>query len=154
MAAYGIVLFYPGQPATSELMLLHVLTQQVKFSAGLTRSKAVAVTGATAETVFSLKHDGTEKATITFAAGQSTGTFTAAADFTIPVAGKFTISAAGIPDGTLADISITVEGEILTNRIAVKFGTMATLEGHLTNIPRPRLRLSSDARFVGRLTNA
>ena len=110
MAAYGIVLFYPASPIADELMLLHVLTQQVVFRAGLARSKAVAVTAATAENVFSLKHDGTEVATITFAAGQDVGTFTAAADFTIPGSGKFTIHAPATADATLANsVAATVK---------------------------------------------
>jgi hypothetical protein len=154
MAAYGIVLFYPASPIADELMLLHVLTQQVVFRAGLARSKAVSVTGATAETVFSLKHDNTEKATITFAAGQSVGTFTAAADFTIPVGGKFTVHAPATADATLADISITVEGEVLSNRIACKFRAVPVLEGRISNIPRCRVIMSKTTRLVGRLTNA
>jgi hypothetical protein len=154
MAQYGIVPFYPGQPDGGELMLLHVLTQAVKFSAGLPESKAVAVTAATAETIFSIKHDGTEVATVTFAAGQSTGTFTAAASFVIPVDGKFTITAPATADATLADIAFTVVGLVENNKLAVRFTAAPSLDARLTNIPRCRVRMQKFTRFVGRLSNA
>jgi hypothetical protein len=154
MAQYGIVLFYPGQPDGDELMLLHALSQAVKFSAGLVDSKAVSVTAATAETIFSIAHDGTEVATVTFAAGQSVGTFTAAASFVIPVNGKFTITAPTVPDATLADITFTVVGTVETNSLAVRFVAVPSLNARLSNIPRCRVRMRKFTRFVGRLSNA
>jgi hypothetical protein len=154
MAQYGIVLFYPGTPDGDELMLLHALTQAVKFSAGLPESKAVSVTAATAETVFSIKHDGTQVATCTFAAGQSVGTFTAAASFVIPINGKFTITAPSTPDATLTDVSFTVVGIVDANKLAVRFVATPSLDARISNIPRCRVRMRKFTRFVGRLSNA
>lgn len=154
MSQYGIVVFNPGKTAGNQLLLLHALTQAVKFSAGLPESKAVSVTAATAETIFSIKHDGIEVATVTFAAGQSVGTFTAAASFVIPVDGKFTITAPATADATLADITFTVVGLVETNRLAVRFTAAPSLDARLTNIPRCRVRMQKFTRFVGRLSNA
>jgi hypothetical protein len=154
MAQYGIVLFYPGSPDADELMLLHVLKRAVKFPVGLAESGVVSDVAATAETVFIIKHEGTQVATATFAAGQSVGTFTAAASFVIPVDEKFSIIAPTVPDATLSGISFTVVGTVETNSLAVRFVAVPSLDARLTNIPRCRVRMRKFTRFVGRLSNA
>jgi hypothetical protein len=93
-------------------------------------------------------------ATVTFAAGQSTGTFTAAAGFVIPVNGKFTLTAPATADATLADITFTVVGLVETNKLAVRFTTAPSLDARLSNIPRCRVRMRKWTRLVGRLSNA
>jgi hypothetical protein len=110
MATYGIVLFYPDQPATSELMLLHVLAQSIDFADGLPGSQALAKTAATAETVFTIKHGATTVGTCTFAAAGTVGIYAAAAEFTIAAGETFSIEAPASPDATLADITFTITG--------------------------------------------
>lgn len=110
MATYGIVLFYPDSPQEDELMLSHVLAQSIDFTAGFPSSQAKAETAATAETVFSIQHDGDEVGTCTFAAAGKVGTYAAAADFTVAPGETFGIVAPATADATLADISFTIVG--------------------------------------------
>lgn len=120
MSTYGIVLFYPDKPAADELMLSHVLAQSIDFTAGLPTSRAKAETAATAETVFSIQHDATEVGTVTFAAAGTTGTYAAAADFTIAPGELFKIVAPATPDATLADITFTVTGTTTAGTVSPK----------------------------------
>lgn len=142
MATYGIVLFYPSSPTADELMLLHVLAQSIDFADGLPGSQALAATAATAETVFSIQHDGVEVGTCTFAAAGTVGTFAAAAEFTIAAGETFSIVAPSTPDATLADITFTITGTTTAGTSApspVNFeGTISmttVCTGRLTYVP-------------------
>jgi hypothetical protein len=75
----------------------------------LSESAADADTSATAETVFSLKKNGAEFATITFAASGSTGSFVCAAD-TDFASGDVLTLIAPTRDDTLSDIAFTIVG--------------------------------------------
>src|SRR5690606_31878 len=74
------------------------------FSSTTDRSFARARVAATAATVFTVKRNGTQVATVTFAAGATVGVWSAAATW---ADGDFaTIEAPATPDASLADITI------------------------------------------------
>lgn len=160
MATYGIVLFYPESPAADELMLLHVLAQSIDFADGLPGSRAVAATAATAETVFSIQHDGVEVGTVTFAPSGTVGTFAAASEFTIAAGETFSIVAPATPDVTLADVTFTITGTTTAGTTApspvnlegtISMTTVCT--GRLTFIPSLAGSISTGkTRVNGRLS--
>ena len=129
MATYGIVLFYPDSPQADELMLLHVLAQSIDFTDGLPGSQALAGTAATAETVFSIKHEGVEVGTCTFAAAATIGTYAASSEFTIASGETFSIVAPATADTTLADIAFTVTG---TTTAGTSAPSPVNMQGEIT----------------------
>lgn len=160
MATYGIVLFYPDKPCPDDLMLLHVLAQSIDFADGLPGSQAVAATAATAETVFSIQHDGVEVGTVTFAAAGTVGTFAAASEFTIAAGETFSIVAPSVQDATLADVTFTVTGTTTAGTTApspvnlegtISMTTVCT--GRLTYVPELVGNISTGkTRVNGRLS--
>lgn len=160
MATYGIVVFSPYKTAADQLLVLHVLAQSIDFADGLPGSKAVALTAATAETVFSIQHDSVEVGTCTFAAAGTVGTFAAAAEFTIAAGETFSIVAPATPDATLADITFTITGTTTAGTAApspvnlegaISMTTVCT--GRLTSVPELVGSISTGkARVNGRLS--
>lgn len=106
---YDLIFDVPSRPASGSTLGKWVAPSPVTFKAGLTESAANADTAATASTVFSLKKNGTEFATVTFAASGTTATFVCAADTTF-AAGDVLTMVAPTRDNTLADIAFTVVG--------------------------------------------
>lgn len=82
----------------------------VTFYSGLTGSVANALIPATATAVISLQQNGTQFATLTFAAGATTGTFACATTTTFSAGGIFSMIAPNPRDATLATLAITVLG--------------------------------------------
>ena len=160
MATYGIVLFYPDKPTGDELILLHVLAQSIDFADGLPGSQALAATAATAETVFSIQHEGVEVGTCTFSAAGAVGAYAAAAEFTIAAGETFSIVAPATADATLADITFTVTGTTTAGTTApspvnlegaISMTTVCT--GRLTSVPELVGSISTGkARVNGRLS--
>lgn len=72
---YDLFFDDPDQPVSGEVVLKAPFTTEVTFPAGMLQSKARADTGPAAEAVFSLRKNGVEFATCTFAIGATTGTF-------------------------------------------------------------------------------
>ena len=102
----------PGAPADGGTILRHPFSRTVLFPASLTNSQAVAGTAATAESIFSVKKGGVEFGTITFAISGTVGTFVAASPTTFVATDVLTITAPSPQDATLADIGITLAGNI------------------------------------------
>lgn len=103
---YPVDIFYfePGVTSNSQLIFLYPITRQTEFPVNLSGSKVIANTAATAQTIFSLKKNGTEFATITFAASGTVATFTAASATTLSPGDYLTLVAPASADSTLADI--------------------------------------------------
>jgi hypothetical protein len=109
---YLIGLFWSGTPDNNQMMAMHVLTSiQAEFAAGMPGSKARCRVAPGAQQVFSIKVNGTEKATVTFGAGQVTGVFAAGADFNCVENDYLTIVAPASVDASIEDISITLKGD-------------------------------------------
>ena len=105
---YDVGVNYIGAPTASAVLIRLPLTRVVDFDFGGGVSQAVAGTAATAETIFSIKKDGVEIGTCTFAAAGTTGTFSGETDFT--PGEVITLVAPASPDATLADLGFVLSG--------------------------------------------
>jgi hypothetical protein len=102
------------RPGSDEIVLKFVTPQTVTFYSGMTDSVGNADVGATLEAVFSIRKNGTEFATATFAAagegGAQTCTFACAATTAIGPSDRLTMAAPALRDETLSGIGITLVG--------------------------------------------
>lgn len=107
---YDIGGTFNGVPTDGLVMLRYPMPRAVTFPAGLTTSKMIANTAATASTVFSLKKNGTEFGTATFAAAGTSATFAAALETSFAAGDILTIVAPATADATLADLGWAIVG--------------------------------------------
>lgn len=107
---YDMAMSVSGVPLAGEELFFHVFTASIKFEASLSGSVAKANVAATAEAVFSIKKNGVEFATLTFAAAGTTGSFVAASATTFTIGDVLTVIAPASQDATLAGIAITLAG--------------------------------------------
>ena len=99
-----------GQPAGGAILLRYPAPRAVRFPSGLANSRGVAGTAATASAVFSIRKNGTQFATMSFAGGASTATFTAASDTDFAAGDILTVVSPSPADSTLADIGFALAG--------------------------------------------
>lgn len=109
-APYDIGGSFSGKPAASAVMLRFPLPRTVRFLSGMGLSKAVAATAATSAVSFSLRKNGTEFATMSFAASSVNATFACAATTDFAAGDILTLVAPASPDDTLADIGFALAG--------------------------------------------
>ena len=107
---YDLSAMYPGAPPASALMLRIPLARAVLFPAGLAGSRGTATLTATATTAFDIQLNGASVATMTFAAGTSTATFTAASTISAEAGDVLSVVAPATPDATLADVGFVLSG--------------------------------------------
>jgi hypothetical protein len=91
-------------------LLLKIYPPGVTFRAGLTDSAAGAEVAATAEAVFSITKNGTQFATLTFAAASATGVFACAADTAFTTGDILRVIAPSPRDATLSGVAATFIG--------------------------------------------
>lgn len=102
-----------GIPAGS-LIIKYVLLRTYTFPANFTASGNAAASlcsarvGATASTVFTILHNGTQVATATFAPSSATCTFSTQSSFAGSSGDSIAIESPASADATLSDISITL----------------------------------------------
>lgn len=107
---YDIATYCSGKPTASEKVLALKAATSFNFVANLVGSVASASTAATASTVFSVRKNGTQFNTITFAAAGTSGTFASSSAQTFAVGDVLEIIAPASADATLADIMFTLKG--------------------------------------------
>lgn len=107
---FDLTAFYPGVPPASALVTRVPVARAVTFPSGLTGSIGKASAAATAPTVFSVRKNGASVGTITFAAGATSATFSAASAITLAVGDLVSIHAPSTADSTLADVGIVLAG--------------------------------------------
>lgn len=107
---YDVGTFFSGKPTASEKVIALKTATAFTLAASLEGSLVAATTAATASTVFTLKKNGTQVNTITFAAAGTTATFGAFGAVTFAIGDVLTVEAPATPDATLADIMITLKG--------------------------------------------
>ena len=101
---------FNGTP-TNGLVLLRVpIPKAVTFPVSLTGSYMIADTAATAETVFSLKKNGTEFGTATFAASGTSATMAATSETSFAAGDILTMVGPATADATLADLGWAIVG--------------------------------------------
>lgn len=108
--AYDISFWDPGRAAAGEVVFKIIVSRTVTFPAGLTNSQAIASTPATAAAVWSIRRNGAEFGTMSFAPGETAATFAAAADTLVGAGDLITIVAPDPRDATLADITGVLAG--------------------------------------------
>ena len=101
----GFKLSISARPKPSEI---YPTTSEFAFAISAANSSAKARVAATAETVFTIKVNGSAIGTITFAAASTAGVV-AISSPTVAVDDFITIEAPATPDDTLADIVITIK---------------------------------------------
>lgn len=104
-----VALFIPGLPAASATVFVHYVTEAFTLPASLTGSKGGCEVAATAQTVFSLRKNGTEFGTATVAASGTTVTFAAASQTSFASGDKLSVVSPA-QDATLADLGISLKG--------------------------------------------
>jgi hypothetical protein len=107
---YDIATAASGAPTASFIVLNFVSPRSFDLVANFSGSQAVAITAATASTVFTVKKNGVAitSGTITFAAAGTVGTFGAIATTSFVAGDVITIVAPVTPDATLANIAFTL----------------------------------------------
>jgi hypothetical protein len=107
---YDVGSFCEAAPTASQVVLRHVFARSVVFAAGLSPSRGVAGTAATASTTFTIKKNGSSVGSFNFATSATTATFTMASPTTFAAGDVMTVEAPGTPDATLAQITFTLSG--------------------------------------------
>lgn len=92
-------------PASGETILKFPVPVAITFPAGMAQSRAIADVAPTATAVFSLKKNGTEFATYSFAAGQTTATFSCPTATAFAPGDVYSEVAPGPRDATLFGVS-------------------------------------------------
>ena len=100
---------YHGKPTADLVLQSYVFAASAVAPAGLPGSQGAAATAATAATTFSIRKNGTQIGTTTFAAAASTAMF-AMASATFNPGDVLAIVAPATPDATLADLAWTIMG--------------------------------------------
>ena len=106
---YDIGITKPSTPEADEVLLRYPFPRSVYFDYDCSPGQAIADVAATAETVFSLKKDGVEFCTITFAISGTTGTFSGEQS-TFVTGEILTLEAPASADATLADLGFSICG--------------------------------------------
>ena len=101
---YDIPIMYNGSPTNALVMLRIEMVRAVTYPAGLTLSRLKALIAATAESIFSLKKNGSEFGTMTFAISGTTATVAAASETVFAAGNILTLVAPATADVTLADL--------------------------------------------------
>ena len=100
---------YIGQPTDDLTILRYPIVRSVSFPATLSGSRAVSAVAASAEAVFSVRKNGVDFGTFTFAAGTTVATFTGTAT-TLSAGDVLTVVAPSTADSTLSDIGFALTG--------------------------------------------
>jgi hypothetical protein len=116
---YDISVTIFGKPASAAAVGRFVAVRDYALPANLTGSKASCSTAPTAQTVFSLKKNGTQIGTITFAASATTGTFSMASQVAFAPADVLTVVAPSPADSTFADAQFTLVSTGVDNETTI-----------------------------------
>ncbi|HEX3538133.1 MAG TPA: hypothetical protein VHU15_15345 [Stellaceae bacterium] len=108
VAAFNVPLQYLGIPQAGSPILRYTFADPVSFAASFTASTASAGTPATAATIFDIARNGSNFATLTFAAAATIGSFAGPAQSVI--AGDVLTVTARSTDATLANLSGILAG--------------------------------------------
>lgn len=103
-------MFAGGKPTTGELLFRHEFTAAIGIPINLANSQGSSGVAATASAIFSLKKNGTQFGTATWAAAGTEPTFAAVATASFAIGDVLSITAPASVDATLADISLSIVG--------------------------------------------
>jgi hypothetical protein len=103
-------MFIPGVHGDGALMAQLVFDRDVAFAENFSGSEGYSQVTATAETVLDLQKNGSNVGTITFTDAGNTAAFALAGGATLAAGDRLAIVNQNPADGTLADLSITLQG--------------------------------------------
>jgi hypothetical protein len=109
-APYDLGGTFPGQPTSGAVILRFPMPRPVRFQAGFPSSKGVAGTAAAVAVSFTIRKNGTQFATMDFAASATSATFACAADTDFAAGDVLTLVAPSPADTALADIGFALAG--------------------------------------------
>ena len=112
VTTYDIGLFFPGQYVANQTVLLLPIERAVRFAPAFAPSVAACGVHPTSSTVFSIKKNGTQVATLTFAT-DGTSVFASAVGAAFNVGDVLTIIGQAVPDATLANVGVTLSGVVV-----------------------------------------
>ncbi len=101
-----------GKPTTAMTLMRVKLTRAITIPANFTGSQSVAGVAAAAQSVFSIKKNGSQIATMTFAASGTVATFSTQAAVSFAAGDVLDVLAPGTVDTNLSDIYFTIAGFI------------------------------------------
>ena len=104
LQTHDIPVMHNGAPTNGLVLLRIEMVRAVTFPAGLTLSRLKALVAATAESIFSLKKNGTEFGTMTFAISGTLATVAAASEAVFADGDILTLVSPATADITLADL--------------------------------------------------
>jgi hypothetical protein len=107
---YELTMFLSGVIGSNERIFKHAARRSFTFPAGMATSGLHATTAATASTVFSLRKNGSEFATITVAPAGTSGTLASASGASFVSGDVLEVFGPAPADLTLADVSISLIG--------------------------------------------
>jgi hypothetical protein len=107
---FDVAVFAPGVGTNAQKLARIPLARAVTFPAGAANSEAKASANATASTTFTFLKNGSSFATVNFATGAASGTWTQASDAVFAAGDVLEIDGPGTADATLADVGITLSG--------------------------------------------
>lgn len=105
-------MFAGGTATASEILFRHEFTAAVTIPAALAGSQGSSGTAATGSAALSLKKNGTQFGTATWAAAGTEPTLAAASSTSFAIGDVLSITAPATPDATLADISLSIVGSV------------------------------------------
>lgn len=104
---YIVAAFHPGAPANSAIITRHTLDRAVTWATDMSPSQSKAGTAATASTVFDVKKNGSNIATVTYGISGATGTYSGASG-SAAQSDVISIHGPASADATLADIDFAL----------------------------------------------
>lgn len=108
---YGVIGFLPDKYYANDLVLLHVAAWPITFPANLPCSKAAVLVGSASTLVFQIQKNGTQVGSVTFNASELTGTYTAAAEFSLVPGDLLSVVAPPDTDPTFSNLTLTIVGQ-------------------------------------------
>lgn len=108
--AYIVASFIPGTPSDSSLISQHVFADvNATFASGLSGSKAICENAPTAEVILSIRKNGSEVGTITFASAATSGVLSSSG-FSCTEGDKLSIVSPASVNVNIQDITISLRG--------------------------------------------
>lgn len=109
---YDIPIFSPGVLTDGMVIMAFLMARPIDFLANFSGAAIEAGVAATSQTVLSIKKEGAEVGTITFAASGTTGTFASTGGVAVSYTTfeKYSIEAPATADATLADLVGVIPG--------------------------------------------
>ena len=105
---YDIAGGVSGPIAGSQIVLYFIAVRALNIPANFTGSLCVVGTAFTNAATYTIYHNGTSVGTISFAAGGTSGTFSASSAFTLAIGGTIYIGSPSTADPTAQNLTITI----------------------------------------------